>query len=232
MTADKTATRSAGLLHLVGMIAGVLSISPGVDGPDFITAAAADKTQVMAAALFQIVMMAAYVGFAVVLYPLLKKHSQSLAAGFFGFRIIGGAFILLGALLLPLLVSVSSEFVHGANAGEAHLLSLGRLLRTGRDLVNHVGMILASGVGSLLLYALLFRARWVPRWLSVWGLLGVVLAIVASLLVLFDLVAVVTPPYLALNLPLVGQEFVFAVFLIARGFEVNAPDVRSDSAIA
>ncbi len=219
MSEKKTATRGAGLLILLGMIAGLLSVSPGVDGGDFITAVAAHKTQVMAAAFFQIVMMAAYVGFAVVLYPLLKRHSEGLAAGFLGFRLIGGAFILLGALLLPLLVSVSSEFVHGANAGEAHLPSLGRLLRTGRDLVNHVGMILATNLGSLFLYALLFRAGWVPRWLSVWGLLGVVLAMSASLLVLFGLVAVVTPTYLALNLPLVGQELVFAVFLIARGFD-------------
>jgi len=53
----------------------------------------------------------------------------------------------------------------------------------------------------------------------VWGLLGVVLAIVASLLVLFDLVAVVTPTYLAFNIPLVCQEFVFACWLIAKGFD-------------
>ena len=225
MTANRKAELATGLLYLLGMTAGILSVTPSVDGQDFLIAASANKTEVMAAAFFQTIMMAAYVGFAVVLYPLLKKHSEGLAAGFFGFRIIGGTFILIGVLLLPLLVAVSQEFVNGATPGGAHLLTLGGLLRTGRDLANHVGMILASSLGSILLYSLLFRAKWVPRWLSVWGLVGAVLAIAASMLVLFDLVEVVTTSYLALNVPIVGQEFVFAIWLIAKGFKRPTPEV-------
>ena len=219
MTPGRRAARGAGLLHLVVMTAGILSVAPSVDGPDFLVAPAADGTQVLLAAFFQTVMMAAHVGFAIVLFPLLRRQSEGLAVGFLGFRVIGGAFILIGVILLPLLLAVSREFVSGDAPGAAHLQSLGGLLRTGRDLVNHVGMVVASSVGSLLLYSLLFRARIVPRWLSVWGLVGAVHAVGASLCVLCGLVAVVTPTYLTLNLPMVGQELTLAIWLIARGFE-------------
>ncbi|MDH4184743.1 MAG: DUF4386 domain-containing protein, partial [Nitrospinota bacterium] len=166
----------------------------------------------------------AYLGFAIVLYPLLKKHNEGLAAGFLCFRIIGGGFILIGVILLPLFLQVSREFVSGPAIGGAHLASLGGLLRTGRDLVNHVGMILASCLGSLFLYYLLFNAKLVPRWLSGWGLAGAVLAIMASLLVLFGLVDVVTAIYISLNAPIAGQELIFAILLIVKGFEPSTPD--------
>ncbi|MDH4185250.1 MAG: DUF4386 domain-containing protein, partial [Nitrospinota bacterium] len=77
-----------------------MSVAPSVDGQDFLTAAAANETEVIRAAFFQAVMMAAYLGFAIVLYPLLKKHNEGLAAGFLCFRIIGGGFILIGVILL------------------------------------------------------------------------------------------------------------------------------------
>ena len=104
------------------------------------------------------------------------------------------------------------------------MASLGGLLRTGRDLVNHVGMILASCLGSLFLYYLLFNAKLVPRWLLGWGLAGAVLAIMASLLVLFGLVDVVTAIYISLNAPIAGQELIFAIWLIVKGFEPSTPD--------
>ncbi|MDH4247093.1 MAG: DUF4386 domain-containing protein [Deltaproteobacteria bacterium] len=212
------------MLHLIVMASGILSVAPSVDGPDFLVAVAANETQVMRAAFCQMVMMVAYVGFAIVLLPQLKKRGEGLTFGFLSFRVIGGAFILLGVILLPLLVLVSREFVAGGPSEAAYLPSLGGLLRVGRDLVNHVGFIVASSLGSLFLYSLLYRSRLVPRWLSVWGLAGAILALVASLLVLFDWVEVVTATYVALNVPIAAQEFMFAIWLIGKGFDPPEPD--------
>lgn len=219
MTIDRKSALMAGVLHFATLATGILSVAPSVDAQDFLVAAAANGTQVIRAALFQTIMMAAYVGFAVVIYPLLKRHGEALSVGFLGFRTMAGALILVGAILLPLLLAVSRDYVNGQSPDAPHLQSLGGLLRTGRDLVNHVGMIVASSAGSLLLNTLLFRAKLVPRWLSVWGLGGAAVAIGASILVLFGRVEVVTPTYLALNAPIAGQEFTLAIWLIAKGFE-------------
>lgn len=217
----------AGALYVLGMIAGVLSVAPSVDGQDYLIEAAANDTQVMGAAFFQLLMGPAYVGVAVVLYPLLRKHGERSALGFIGFRIIAGAFIFIGAMILLLLLSVSQEFVSGGAARASYFQALGGLLRTGRDLVNHVGMILASSFGALLFYSLLFRTRLVPRWLSAWGLVGAALAIVASLLIMFRLVEVVTTTYVALNVPMAVQELALAAWLVARGFSPSTLDAAS-----
>jgi hypothetical protein len=90
------------------------------------------------------------------------------------------------------------------------------LLRSGRDWVNHVGTILTLSVGGLMFYALLYRARLVPRWLSGWGLVGTALTVTASFLFMFRVVDLLTSVYM--NLPLALLEMVFAVWLIAKGF--------------
>lgn len=43
------------------------------------------------------------------------------------------------------------------------------LLRKGRDIVNHIVMILPWALGGFILYYVLYQNRLVPRWLSVWG---------------------------------------------------------------
>jgi hypothetical protein len=82
-------------------------------------------------------------------------------------------------------------------------------------------LIISLSVGDLLLFCILYRSRFVPRWLSGWGLIGAGLAMLASFLVLFRLVDVVAPLYLAGNAPLALQSLVLAMWLITRGFDAK-----------
>lgn len=227
MSADRTAAVVAGMLYILGMIAGLLSVAPSVDSRDYLLKAAANEEQVLRAALWQFVMAAAYVGIAITLYPVLKRHGEALALGFVGFRLIAGAFILIGTILLLLLLTLSQDFVKDTFPDVSYFQTLGTLLRTGRDLVNHVGMILALSFGGLLYYSLLFQAELVPRWLSGWGLAGVVLAIVASVLVMVRRIGVVTPTYVALTAPIALQELVLAMWLVITGFNPVALQATS-----
>ncbi len=227
MSANRKVALIAGVLYVLGMVAGVLSVAPSVDSQDYLVKAAANETQVMMAAFSQLIMVAAYVGIAIVLYPLLRKYSEGLALGFVGFRVIAGAFIFIGVIILLLLVTVSQEFVSSGAPAASYFQTLGGLLRTGRDLVNHVGMILALSFGALLFYSLLFRTKLVPRWLSGWGLVGAASSIVASLLIMFRLVEVLTTTYVALNVPMAVQELVLATWLVAKGFNPSALDAAS-----
>ena len=61
-------------------------------------------------------------------------------------------------------------------------------------------------------YVLLYQSRLVPRWLSVWGLVGAALYIVPSLGSMFGLSLGI------LMAPTAVQEMVMAVWLIAKGF--------------
>ena len=73
------------------------------------------------------------------------------------------------------------------------------MLKMIRDLTNHLGVMVATGLGNLLLYYILFSGKYIPRWLSVWGIIGNILILLASFLILFQLVDVISTAYIAYN---------------------------------
>ena len=155
MNTDRKTAILAGVLYFLGIIAGALSVVPVIDVPDYLVQISANAGQVTSGAFFQFLMTAAYVGMAITLYPILKRHNESLALGYVGFRIVAAAFIVIGVIILLLLLTLSQEFVKAGAPVSSHFQTIGELLRTGRDLVNHVGMILVLSMGgyTVLLFA-------------------------------------------------------------------------------
>ncbi len=221
MNTNRRATTIAGVLVIVGMVAGVLSIVPVLEESNYLALIPSHESEMMVGAVSQFIMTPAYVGFALYLYPTLRMENEALSLGFVGFRLIAGMFHLIGVILLPLFLVLGQEFAQASASGASHVVVLGELLRTGRDLVNHVALIISLSIGDLLLFYILYQSRFVPRWLSAWGFLGAGSAMLASFLVLFRLIGVVTPLYLAMNAPLALQSLVLAMWLITRGFDTN-----------
>lgn len=163
-------------------------------------------------------MAIAYLGIAITLFPLLRNHNETLALGFLSFRINAVVLIMIGTMILLLLLSLSQKFTPAILQDESYFQTLGDLLRSTRDLVNHVFMILAVSISGLMFYSLLYQSKLIPRWISVSGVVGTTLTIVASLLVMFQSIEIITPFYLVLNFPTALTEIVLAIWLIAKGF--------------
>jgi hypothetical protein len=72
------------------------------------------------------------------------------------------------------------------------------------------------GIGVLILNYMLYQSELVPRWLSVWGLIGGVLILAMGMSRLFD------RPMFILAIPIVLNEMVLAVWLIANGINSSA----------
>lgn len=218
----------AGVLYIVGMVAGILSVAPAVDDPDYLFKASANANQVISGAVFHFIMSVAYIGVAITLYPILKKYNRSLALGFLSFRIIAAVFLIMGVISLLLILNLSLEFSKSGSSDLVFYQTVGELLRSGRDLLNHVAMIISLNIGGIMFYTLLFQTRLIPKWLSAWGMIGAILAITASLLVMFKLVEIIAPFYITLNAPLALQELILATWLIFKGFNplvLNSNDI-------
>jgi hypothetical protein len=227
MNSNRKRTIIAGALYIVGTVAGVLSIAPAADDADYLLKASSNANQVLLGALFQFIMTIAYVGFTITLFPILRKQNESFALGFLSFRIIAAVLNIIGFIILLLLLSLSQQFVKAGTPNLSYFQTLGDLLRTGRDFVNHVAMILATSVAGLMFYILLFQTKLIPRWLSLWGLLGTLFTIIASLLIMFHKVDIITSTYIVLNLPLILLEIVLAISFIVKGF--NPSSIVSES---
>jgi len=210
-----------GTLFLVADAAGFLSIiaRPILGAPDLLARVAANEATVLSAALLVFVMAWADAGIGIAMYPVLRRHNEGVALGAAGFRILDGDFHGIAAVLLLMLVTLGGMAAVAEPAAQAQLSALGSLVLKGHALAGGVAGLLAWCVGAALYYALFFRARLVPRWLSLWGLAGIVPTLTAILLVLFRVLESGSAVHTLLNLPLAAQEIVLAVWLMARGFD-------------
>ena len=83
--------------------------------------------------------------------------------------------------------------------------------------------LLTFGIGALMYYIVFYQYRLVPRWLSVWGLVGITLTIISALLVMFHLILLLSGTIqIILHMPILPQELVLAVWLIVKGFNPSA----------
>ena len=83
-------------------------------------------------------------------------------------------------------------------------------------------MLLTWCISALMYYAIFYQHRLVPRWLSIWGLVGITLTSLSCLLVMFHLIPPAGTIQVILSLPIMVQEMVLAVWLIAKGVNPSA----------
>ncbi|MEZ5017701.1 MAG: DUF4386 domain-containing protein [Flavipsychrobacter sp.] len=220
--------RLAGLLIVIAMIAGIFSVAPSVDSLQYLTEAVNNTDQVIIAAVFQFIMGLAYMGVALLFYSAIKQFGKGLAVGFLSFRIIATTLVVIGTLLLLSILALSTEYAKQLPQDSAAFEAIGNMLKITRDHINHVFMIIVLCIGNILLYLLLIKSRLIPRWLSAWGIIGALFSIIASVLVLFQAVDIITTEYIVLNVPTGLQEIVLAIWLLTKGFnkEVLSVDHR------
>lgn len=212
-----------GVLLIAGLVTGIFSVVPVIDGADYLVKASTDENQVLLGAFFQLLMVVAYVGIPILMYPILSKHNKGLALGSVAFGIIAGVFIMIGVIMLLLLLTVSHEFAKVGTLNISYFQTLGGLLREGRDLVNHVATTLAFVLAMFFYNCIFYQTKLAPRWLSVLGLIGSVLSILASLFFMIRFIGL-DETYMMLNIPIAFQQLVLAIWLIIKGFNPTEYD--------
>jgi hypothetical protein len=234
MTTNRKIAIIAGTLFIIATAAGLLSsnITGSVlDAPDYLGRLSSNANRMMVGALLSFIAAAASAGIAISLYPVLKKYNSGLALGAVGFRLIEAVFYMAGGICLLSLLPVSQQSMNTGDAGASYFQGLARLLLTAHDLAGFVYGVLAFCIGACSYYYVFYRSSLIPRWLSVWGLIAIVLLLSAVLITLFD-----GEPYsvsgslIFLALPIALQEMVLAVWLIAKGFSPSAIAAAPDTA--
>jgi hypothetical protein len=167
--------------------------------------------------LIELIWALAVIGIPVVLFPILKKHDEALALGFFSLRFIEGMCTVIHSILLLSLLTLSQEFVKAGFPDASYYLTVGTLLLAARDWAFLIGSGLVWSLSALFLNYVLYRSKLVPRWLSGWGLVGALLSFAVYLL---QLLSIQTSDFLFA--PIAVQEMVFAVWLIVKGFDSSA----------
>ncbi len=154
----------------------------------------------------------------IMMFPILKKYSESLALGYVGARIFEGFFDAVNIISLLSLLSLSREFVNSGAPDASYFQTSGALLLA----VIDWGSVLLDFpflLSALVFNYLLYKSKLVPRWLSVLGLIGSALWLATVPVRMFSL----SPPLIEiLALPIAAQEMALAVWLIVKGFNTSA----------
>jgi len=207
-----------GLLLIAAIISGIFSSVPGIELDDYMTKLQAIEPEILIAVLFQALMAVIYVAITVISYPIVCMDSQKSALAYLAFRVIGASFLFIGIVTLLLFIPLGNQFAQTDINNREQLEVAGDLLRHTRDWLNHIGMILPWSIGGLFLYKAFLKTGLIPRWMSLWGLIAVVLTLLATILYMLGQIELVTVTYFALNIPTALLEITLAIYLIARGF--------------
>ena len=227
MNSNRKTAIIVGVLFIIATIAGVLNkfvfIGSILDAPDYLINVSANENQVLIGMLLELIMGAIIVGIPVMLFPIFKKHNEALALGYLGSRVIEAVIIIVGAISLLSLLTLSQEYVIAGTPDASSFQTSGALLIAVSDWTFLLGPTTAFSITALILNYLLYQSKLIPRFISVWGLIGATLLLAGGLLGIFgfDLV-MISASLIAL------QEMVFAVWLIVKGF--NSSAIASGSA--
>jgi len=217
--------RVVGVLFLAGMIIGVVGnilIQSILGAPDYLSTVSASSMKIAIGATLLLMTVAGDTAHGVLMFPVLKQHNEYLAFGYFGFRIVDAVFLGIQVLFVLLQIPLGSQYLKAGVKDTLHLQALSTTFIQTNLYAYHIAM-LALGIAGLMLCYSFYKAKLLPRLLSVWGLFGYATILSGSMLEVlgFDLHSIDTIPG--------GLWEVFiGVWLIAKGF--NSSPITSASA--
>src|SRR5215210_7434444 len=215
---------AAGILYLITFVSipSLALYKPVKDQVgDFVLGAGSD-TGVMWAALSEVVVGVAGVGTAIVLFPVLKRQSETPALGFLAARVVEATLIFAGVISILSIVTLRNDVAGTAGADPASLVTIGQAHLATYNWTFLLSQSLMPVFCDLFLGYLLYRSGLVPRILPIIALVGAPLLLVSDVAVFFGAYDQVGPVALLAAIPVAVFEFSLGVYLIVKGFKPSA----------
>jgi hypothetical protein len=221
MQDDQRHARLFGVLFIITFITSILALAlfqSVLDDPAADIAGGGEDNPIYLGAFLDFLLILANVGTAVVLYPIARRLSETLAIGYVAARIIESVFIAAGIIFVLGVVSLRQDSPDAADLA----VSLAQL----KDWCQLFGpgLVVPFGNGLILGY-LMYKSGLVPRRMAWLGLIGGPLLLIGNIGVLFD----AFDPSGLVNV-LVVPEFIWEAFLgiycAIWGFRKDSPILR------
>jgi len=208
------------IIATASSIASIPFLGTDLDAPDYVLGLPDIENDIVIAAMLMTILAISLVGIGALMFPVLRRHAEGLGMAYTGFRVVEAIFIIFSTVSLLGMLSIGQDYAAG-QLDEASARSMGALLSTLRDWSLLFGTVIFLGLGCLTLNFLLYRSKLVPRWLSVFGIIGGVGILIYGIMGLFGTETSSFDATTLLAAPIAVQEMVFASWLIIKGF--NTP---------
>ncbi len=223
---EKTKTaRIIGALFILATVVGSISalgiLDPILTAPDYLVKFSENENKVIIGAILDLIGAGAFVGVAIVIFPIFKKHNEGIALGYVVARSFEAVPFIVANIMLLGLVALGQEYVKAGAPDAFYFLPSSTGLLAAYDWSQLLGPRVLAGLAALPFNYLLYQSKLIPRFISAWGLVGAMGILATGLLNMFGLDPW-SPLSVLLFLPHAANEMFLAVWLIIKGFNSSA----------
>lgn len=198
-----------------------------LSSPDYLDLAYPQRTTVIIGLLLEFTCVLAIPLIPVFLFPVLRKQNEPLALGYVIFRLFETVLFVAVILNKLSLISVSENYLNNGGMDASYFRNFGNSIQSWNDWAWLI-YVMVFTLGALMLYAVLYQSKLIPRFISGWGFVAALLLLTGIVLSMFE-VNLTLPEgvfELIFAAPIAVQEMVMAIWLIVKGFNPSA--VASD----
>ena len=183
MNTNKTIARVVGIVYLAGFAVGLTGnglIQSILGAPDHLSTVTAKSMMLAIGAILWLMAVVGDGAHGVLMFPILKKHSERMAIGYLAARIVDAVFIAIMVIFILLQIPLGSEYLKAAASDTLYFQVLSTISVQASQYAYQIGMS-ALGISGLILNYTFYKTRLIPRFLAVWGLIGYAIIFIGML---------------------------------------------------
>ena len=212
-----------GILFIIAtafLFVGESFYGPVLDTPDYLQVAYPNRISAIIGILIEFSCILSIPLIPVFAYPVLRKHSETLALAYIVFRLFEAVLFMLVDITKLSLIKVSQLYLTAESSTVGLIENIGATI-LGWNEWGWVFYVLIFGFGALIFYFALYQSKLLPRWISIWGQVAIVMMMTSAFLAMFG-VELPDATFGLLVIPIGVQEMVMALWLIVKGFNTAA----------
>jgi hypothetical protein len=194
---------------------------------------ATSTTSLKLGAVLEFGLIVTQIGTAVVIYPLVRRQSETVSLGYVTARIMESVFAAIGLISIIAVVNVADSLASASDLQAAALAASGNSLVHAYEWAFQWGPGLVAGIGNgLMLGYLMYRSELVPPRMALLGLVGGPLLILSFVLILCGVYENGAGLSGLLTLPEAAWELSLGIYAAWKGFRPQSPIARPELATA
>ncbi len=222
MFSNNKVVKTVGVLFIVQMVAAVFShsivLEPILYKSNFLTELSVNSSLVTMAIISDLICGASVFAIAVLLFPIFKSFSERVALWYIGQRLTELVGFMISGFLLLTLLSMGQSLTKEPVTDISNIEELARYFRNARGNIQNISLLLYC-LGAWPFYGLLFHSKLIPRFISIWGLIGVTLLFIEILSNIFN----TSVGGMLIMMPLGINEIFLGIWLIVKGVNSTPP---------
>ena len=212
-----------GVLFLIALVLNIIAMpiyQPILNAEEFLTNAFPNNVKLIFGILLDFICIPAIILIPIMMFPILKKYSASLAIGYIGFRAIEGMLFILSLVNYLSLLSLSQNYLNSSMQDASRFQFAGNSIQAETSWL-FLMYITFFAFGAMILNHLLYKSKLVPRFISIWGFSAGVFMLIGAVVGMFGFMD--TMKIMTICGPPIGlNEFVLVFWLLIKGFNSSA----------